>query len=371
MAAIALNPSACVRSLAKFSECNKCEVICPTNAIVIDGGLPAINFSQCVACGGCAGVCPSEALILDDFSATEFFFEFAGSDESLISCRKNVPCISVFSVEHIIGLATLKGGMTFDMGHCGGCDIAHTCQPQIEANAEEANYILDAMENSASVVLENIAYTPEESIETPEGGRRDFFRALTLKNAATAKHKFDREVEIATDELVEHTITNDKIALLKQKGIPDKRKLLFTALKRAEKPSTFHVVDATELSFTSQKLFDEEKCTACQMCYRVCPTGSLTSNVRNSKIDFDPFLCIKCHICHDVCEPDALTLSDSYNIKEFFEPSVQNLVTFNVKSCDECGRLFTSLQGKKMCYQCECEEEEARELWGITDETYR
>jgi len=208
-------------------------------------------------------------------------------------------------------------------------------------------------------------------IETPEGERRDFFRALTLKNAVHAKQKFDREVETATDELVEHTIANDKIAQLKQKGIPDKRKLLFTALKRAEKPSTYHVVDANELSFTSQKLFDEEKCTACQMCYRVCPTGSLSSNVRNGKIDFDPFLCIKCHICHDVCEPDALTLSDSYNIKEFFEPRVQNLVTFDVKSCDECGRLFTSLQGKKMCYQCECEEEEARELWGITDEMYK
>ncbi len=368
MAAIALNPSACVRSLAKYSECTKCEVICPTDAIVIDGGLPAINFSQCVACGGCAGVCPSEALSLDDFSPTEFFFEFASDEEPLVSCRKNVPCISVLSVEHIIGLASLKGGVTFDMGHCDGCDIAHSCRPQIEANAEEANYVLEAMESSAAVTLENTAYLPQGAAETQDSERRDFFRALTLKNAATAKHKFDREVEIATDELVEHTITNDKIALLKQKGIPDKRKLLFTALKRAEKPSTYHVVDATELSFTSQKLLDEETCTACQMCYRACPTGSLSSNVRNGKIDFDPFLCIKCHICHDVCEPDALTLSNSYNIKEFFEPAVQNLVTFNVRSCNECGRLFASVNGKKMCYQCECEEEEARELWGISDD---
>ena len=371
MAAIALNASSCVRSLAKFSECNKCEVVCPTNAIVIDGALPAINFSLCVACGGCAGVCPSEALTLDDFSATDFFFEFASSEETLISCRKNVPCLSVFSVEHIIGLASLKNGIVFDMGHCEGCDIAHTCQKQIEANAEEANYVLSAMESEAEVSLENICYVEEAIAPAPEGERRDFFRALTLKNAATAKHKFDREVEVATDALVEHTITNDKIALLKQKGIPDKRKLLFTALKRAEKPSTFHVVDAKELSFTSQKLFDEELCTACQMCYRVCPTGSLSSNMRNAKIDFDPFLCIKCHICHDVCEPDALTLSDSYNIKEFFEPRVQNLVKFNVKSCNECGRLFTSIKGKDMCYQCECEEEEARELWGITDDIYR
>ncbi len=368
MAAIALNPSACVRSLAKFSECTQCEAICPTNAIVISGALPAINFSQCVACGACAGVCPSEALKLDDFTPTEFFFDFAASTESLISCRKNVPCIAVLSVEHIIGLASLKGGLTFDMGHCEGCDIAHTCRTQIEANAEEANYVLEAMESEAAVSLENIAYMPDEAIEIPVGERRDFFRAMTLKNAVTAKQKFDREVEIATDELVEHTISTDKIALLKQKGIPDKRKLLFTALKRAPKPSVYHVVDARELSFTSQKLFDEEKCTACQMCYRVCPTGSLSSNVRNGKIDFDPFLCIKCHICHDVCEPDALTLSDTYNIKEFFEPKVQNLVTFNVISCNECGRLFTSLAGAKMCYQCQCEEDEARELWGITDD---
>jgi len=368
MAAIALNTAACVRSLAKFSECSRCEQVCPTSAIVIDGGLPSINFSHCVACGGCAGVCPSEALALDDFSATEFFFEFASSDDTLLSCRKNVPCLSVLNVEHVIGLASLKGGITFDMGHCDGCDIAHTCKAQIEANAEEANYLLEAMESSAAVALEKVAYMPEEKVEAVEGERRDFFRALNLKNAVSAKQKFDREVEIATDALVEHTISTDEIAQLKQKGIPNKRKLLFTALKRAQKPSSYHVIDANEVSFTSQKLFDEEKCTACQMCYRVCPTGSLSSNVRNSKIDFDPFLCIKCHICHDVCEPDALTLSSSYSVKEFFEPRVQNLVTFDVRNCDECGRLFTSLEGQKLCYQCKCEEEEARELWGITDD---
>ena len=368
MAAIALNTAACVRSLAKFSECKRCETICPTDAIVISGSLPSINFSHCVACGGCAGVCPSEALKLDDFSATEFFFEFASSEEKLVSCRKNVPCLSVLNVEHLIGLASLKGGIVFDMGHCETCDIAHTCLPQIEKNAEEANYLLEAMESSAAVSLEKVAYLPEETVAGGEGERRDFFRALTLANAVKTKHKFDREVEIATDALVEHTLATDKIAQLKQKGIPDKRKLLFTALKRAAKPSSYHVIDANEVSFTSQKLFDEEKCTACQMCYRVCPTGSLSSNVRNSKIDFDPFLCIKCHICHDVCEPDALTLSSSYSVKEFFEPQVQNLVTFDVRSCDECGRLFTSLAGEKLCYQCKCEEEEARELWGITDD---
>jgi len=120
------------------------------------------------------------------------------------------------------------------------------------------------------------------------------------------------------------------------------------------------------LTFTSQKLLDEESCTACQMCYRVCPTGALTSDIKNSKIDFDPFLCIKCNICHDVCEPKAITLSSSYNVKEFFEPVVQNLISFKVRRCDECNIIFSTNSNEKMCYRCKAEDEEARELWGIT-----
>ena len=47
---------------------------------------------------------------------------------------------------------------------------------------------------------------------------------------------------------------------------------------------------------------------------------------------------------------------------------MQNLVTFDVKRCDECDCLFVSLKGEKICHRCKIEEEEARELWGIGDE---
>ena len=113
---------------------------------------------------------------------------------------------------------------------------------------------------------------------------------------------------------------------------------------------------------------DKDACTACQMCYRVCPTGALTSDIKNSKIDFDPFMCVKCNICHDVCEPNALTKSASYNIKEFFEPSVQSLIAFNVRRCNECNVVFSTNTKDKLCYRCKCEEEEAHELWGLHDD---
>ncbi|MDA3908377.1 MAG: 4Fe-4S binding protein [Sulfurimonas sp.] len=368
MSLISLNASRCVRSLARESGCNKCEVICPTDAIVVaDNPLPAINFSSCVGCGACDAICPSEALSLDSFKPTEFFFEFIEDKENLISCRKNVPCIAALSVEYIISLAILKKDMVLDMGHCESCSIAHTCKPQILKNYEEATYLLSAMENEAEIRLEDIFFE-DEKIEEKESDRRDFFSSITLGNVAKGKHAFEVEVKKATDELVEHTLEKADIALLKKKRITEKRKLFFTAIKRVAKPSRYHVIDANEVTFTSSKLLDEESCTACQMCYRVCPTGALTSDIKNSKIDFDPFLCIKCSICHDVCEPDAITLSTSYNVKEFFEPTVQNLISFKVRRCDECNVIFSTNTDDKMCYRCKAEDEEARELWGITED---
>ncbi|MBN2816728.1 MAG: 4Fe-4S binding protein [Campylobacterales bacterium] len=360
---LSLVSGACVRSLSVESECNKCELSCPTSAIVVGKPLPSINFSACVTCGACTSVCPSEALKLDEFDATNFFFDFIESEENLLSCKKNVPCIAALSVEHIISMAVLKQELIFDMGHCGSCEIAHKCKEQIISSYEEASYLLEAMENNATIKLENVAYE-----EQREADRREFLNAINLKTVGKVKQNFEEEVQKASDELVEHTLQKEDIALLKRKVIPDRRKIFFTAIKRVEKPSQFHIVDAKEVSFTSQKLMNEEACTACQMCYRVCPTGALSSNVKNSKIDFDPFLCVKCHICHDVCAPDAITLSGSYNVKEFFEPEVQNLVTFSVRRCDECNVLFSTNGSERLCYRCKIEEEEARELWGISDE---
>lgn len=362
---LTLSAGACVRSLSVESECNRCEVVCPTQAIALgENRLPSINFSSCVSCGACVGVCPSEALSLEEFSSTDLFFDFIESQENLLSCQKNLPCIAVLSVEHIISMAILKKEIIFDMGQCDSCDIASTCKPLIEQKEEEASYLLEAMQSDAKIRLESIAYTPE----LEQSDRRSFLNKINLKTAAKVKHSFENEVKKASDELTEHTLEKTDIALLRKKSIPDRRKIFFTAIKRVQKPSEFHIVDATEVTFTSQKLMDEQSCTACQMCYRVCPTGALSSDVKNSKIDFDPFLCIKCNICHDVCEPDAISLASSYNIKEFFAPEVQNLLSFRVRRCDECNAIFSTNGDDKMCYRCKIEDEEARELWGISED---
>lgn len=363
MPGITLNPGRCVRQLSTLSTCDSCVAACPTAALVRTESVPAVNQAACVGCGGCAGACPTEAIRVDDFSATDFFFALAGGADNLVSCRKNVPCIAALSVDHLLSLASLKGGLHLDTGHCDTCEIAPVCRPQFEARAEEASYLLEAMTSPAKIALEPVAYT--DAAAGGEADRRDFLRAINLKTLAEGKAKFEREVETATDELIRHQLDSTAIAQLRTKTLPDKRKLLFTALKRAERPSQYHVVDSGELTLASQKIMDAEQCTACQMCYRICPTGALTSDIKNAKIDFDAMMCVRCHLCHDVCEPDALTLSPSFNMKELFEPTQQRLVTFRVLNCDECGNPFTSLGGERVCHRCRIEEEEARTLWGI------
>ncbi len=364
-----LNAGACVRSLTVESSCNNCETICPTQAIVVEQNpLPAINHALCVSCGACDAVCPSEALSLDEFKPSEFFFDFLEDKENLISCKKNVPCIAALNVEHLISMAVLKKEIVFDMGHCDICVLAYKCRPQIESIYEEASYLLEAMQNSASITLKNVGYEAEIKDDSKQTSRRDFLSSLDVNSVAKAKHTFEKEIQSATDELIEHTLEKTDIALLRRKTIPEKRKLFYTAIKRVEKPSTYHVVDASEVSFTSSKLLDEDLCTACQMCYRICPTGALTSDVKNSKIDFDPFICIKCHSCHDVCESDALIVSPSYNLKEFFEPSVLNLIEFEVKRCNECNVIYSTNDATSvLCYRCQAEDDEARELHGIIE----
>ncbi|MFA7500155.1 MAG: 4Fe-4S binding protein, partial [Sulfurimonas sp.] len=223
---IQLKAARCVRSLSKESECNKCELICPTEAIVVGSNpLPAINFSACVGCGACDAICPNEALFLYDFSSTDFFFSFIEDSDNLISCRKNVPCIAALNIENIISMALLKKEIIFDMGHCDSCAIAHKCRPEIEKNYEEASYILEAMQSSAVIKLEDVKYEKADLTQTETTNRREFFSKVNLAGIVKTKHAFEKEIQKATDELVEHTLQKSDIALLKQKRITDRRKL--------------------------------------------------------------------------------------------------------------------------------------------------
>ena len=349
----------CVRATSKFSACTKC--VEATGGIVqIEEQLPTFAKGTGVEGAACVGACPTEAFSLSGFSVTEFFFTFLESKVRLISRKINVPCLSVLSVEHLIALALASDEpVVLDLNdYEAGSHLYNVIAERIE----EANFVLSAFSDKRLEV--NTDTLPEETNTTTEvteaeavPSRRDFLRKSTsLKEIAKQKKAFDEAVE--AEELHQFEIDPSMTQKIRDKHLPDKRKILFTMLKHTPKPEQYEVIAQEDISFVSQK-FVEASCNNCQICYRICPTGALSSDAKFSLIHFDAMLCVKCHLCHDVCEPNAIQLQPGFEIKEFFESTQRTLATFNVKRCDECGNYFTSFEGETTCPRCAVEEEEA------------
>ena len=352
-----LEIASCVRATSKFSECTKCVDACPESIQIVDN-LPTFANDTGVEAAACVGVCPTEAFSLSDFSTTEFFFTFLESKVRYISPKINVPCLSVLSVEHLIALALAsEEEISLDLS---AYDEESSLFEQIEARIDEANFVLSSFSHKQLstnyIGKEKLEPESQSSNEEAIASRRSFLGNASLKGVVKHKKTFDDAVE--AEELKTFALDAAIIAKIREKILPDKRKILFTALKRAGVPENFEILPEEEVSFTSQKFVDDS-CTNCQICYRICPTGALSSDGKFSLIHFDAMLCVKCRLCHDVCEPDAIQLQSGFEIKEFFEPTQRTLATFNIKRCNECGNNFTYTGGEQTCPRCSIEEEEA------------
>ncbi len=357
-----LDVAACVRSSSKFSTCSRCLDICPVETIEWVDNLPAFTPSACIACGGCVGVCPTEAFSLSNFSTINFFFDFLESQKEDLHCGEGIGCVSTLSVEHLIALA-LESQLPLvahPQGcHCGG--ESTKLKDQIIANLEEANFVLESIADNKQIKIAQAEpiLSNEENRSVEEVSSTDRRSFLSLKTAIQSKQSFDEAVD--ADELKAFSLDKEALSRMKESRIPDKRKLLFSVLKRQEKPSKYEVLATEDISFTSQKYVDEH-CTNCQICYRICPTGALSSDKKFSLINFDAMLCVKCHLCHDACEPDAIHLQAGFETKELFEPTQRTLATFDIKRCHSCGNHFTYTGGEQECFRCKIEEEEAMAL---------
>jgi len=355
-----LEIASCVRATSKFSNCTKCIDACPESIQLVDN-LPSFANNTGVEAASCVGVCPTEAFSLSDFSTTEFFFSFLESKVRLISPKFNVPCLSVLSVEHLISFALAsEEEITLDLSSYDADSILFE---QIEARIEEANFVLSSFSKKtllsnvdAPIIAEEKLTDRKSENEDEVNTRRSFLGNASLKGVVKHKMTFDEAVE--ADELKTFELDAAIISKIRAKNLPDKRKILFSTLKHAGVPDNFEVLAEEDVSFASQKFVDDT-CTNCQICYRICPTGALSSDGKFSLINFDSMLCVKCRLCHDVCEPNAIQLQAGFEIKEFFEPTQRTLATFDIKRCNECGNNFTYTGGEQACPRCMIEEEEA------------
>ena len=327
--------------------------------------MPTFAKTTGIEAAGAVGACPSEALRLEGVDLTAFVFEFLQANTRRLDIGDALPSLALLSVEHLITLALA-------LNDCLEINIASVKENTkllalVRERIDEANFVLEGIgANTITVVDEPIKEESKENANQKEDSatehdRRDFFKkTLTLEGIAKQKRAFDSAVQEQEDGWQRFEIDEAIAQKIKQKHLPEKRKLLLTALKRF-KPDHYEIFAQEDISFISQKYVDES-CNNCQICYRICPTGALNTTPLFNTIYFDAMLCIKCRLCHDVCELDAIKLQPGFESKEFFEPKTRTLAKFSTKRCHECGNIFTYFGGEQICPRCLLEEEEAREL---------
>ncbi len=353
-----LDVAKCVRAKSKSSLCTCCAEASPEHISIVEN-IPTFKNQTGIEAAASVGACPCEALGLSGIVLSRFFFDFLDAKSDTLVPSKELPCLSLLSVEHLLSLAlALEQNLKINIE---SYDRDSFQLQQILKRVDEVNQILSAV---SAKKIEMIQEQPEEKSEPADkdegGSRRDFLTNLSLKGALKQKKRF--EESIREDELSEHQLESDDITKLKEQHIPEKRKILFNVLKYSDLFKKSIAIKSEKISFVSDKVVGES-CTNCQMCYRLCPSGALSSDGRFSLIDFDAMLCLKCRLCHDVCEVDAITMSPYFDLAEFGRHHQKTLIKFDIKRCDECGNSFTYRGGEMLCPRCKVEEEEVVSLY--------
>ncbi|HZY41748.1 MAG TPA: 4Fe-4S binding protein [Anaerolineae bacterium] len=129
------------------------------------------------------------------------------------------------------------------------------------------------------------------------------------------------------------------------------RRRLINALRRL--PATNGSISLNNLPFA--RITANDKCTACGVCARICPTGALNliaGDDSTYQLAFNSAACIACDACVNLCEPEALGRSTT-TLGDVLSSEVVALRSGTLRSCAKCSAKFAAEAGGELCPICE------------------
>lgn len=309
-AGVKLSPksSRCIRLRYYKNTCDKCITACKANAISIDDTV-IINESLCTNCGMCSVVCPSGC-----FDNPEMFYRMFSELRKIASANVNpvlgclvdtnpsihvrVPCLGYLSKEQLIFLyLLLPCNIQLNVSSCASCVNLHASKKIFDYLSE-----LQLLFKNFSTKVKLVDKKDEISYRAVTFDRRGFFK--TLKEMALCK----------TSDFFIKNDNNEQISYT-EKSLPLKQDLLnkIVALHNTE--------DIARGFFYSLKIKD--KCSACQGCAGMCPTGAIKAQSdedNNSYILFYCCNCTGCGLCISFCPDDAIELKLGTNLTNINKP---------------------------------------------------
>jgi Fe-S-cluster-containing hydrogenase component 2 len=273
--------SRCTRVTSPKSTCTICLESCPNKAIIFDKKNIVIDSTKCNGCGQCVLLCPTSAIIGSPPSRN---FE-----KNRLVYDPSHP--SPTEKELLIYVASgLRGVVMYETEMNPGWKMA------IEVTNE---MLKDLDEPQLEVEYQNKL--------TEKLTRRDLFLSVKAKS----RH-FAQDFSPASWRIKE-----------------DGWKLSNYFPK--------HQCYQVELN--------QEKCTLCQACFKLCPEKLFT--ITDTVVNIKNQPCTNCSLCTDICPENAIT------IKQKTTPKTEQSYTVLTKQCPTCQQPYQTFnQTTEKCHTC-------------------
>lgn len=369
-APVRVNAAACLNAKHKARKCREC-LVCPTDAIRLNGAHVAPDAARCVECGLCASVCPTavftvqeSAVALLDAVAPYAHIEFACPHKPDLGTTRaphvegvqSVKCLARLSSELLVALAAEHAHVWLDDSPCAKCPIGARAHPYILAARDAAKRLLAAWHRDDTLRC----YTD------PDAGLSAYARRVPrvrAKNQALSRREFfsffTRNAGYVVSTAVATALGNPPEA--SPSAAESVEHPLARALTKLGTPQTEHI--ASERLATIQVA---ASCTACGVCAKICPTRAMQfrTDARYYVLAVQPHTCLgtACNLCQLICPVDALTLTAGVAASALATREPQTLRSGALTVCSRCYASFAMEPGQVLCPICRASERRQHSL---------
>lgn len=351
----------CTRYRYRYSACRRCLEACPHEAIELHDEGIRLDAARCQNCALCTSVCPTAALEADNLPRLDLLRRAIKTERFGFACAPSglaadavVPCLGALDAAMLAYLAKRRIAVELHGSwHCSQCSHGAKGEARLAANLEAA----DALEQAAAPEDWLAATLTEDSARTEaaadfHAGRRQLFRRLIGRGID----------EVARAAAPPADLPVEKKAIRAGPWfVPEMRELLAIVCKRRD-GEPFRLAPDAALPLADIRL--KRGCTACEACFRVCPTGAMQIREDDASwnLVFAIDRCVGCGACLEICQPRVLYAAETFDATPERGPSL--LRQLAKQRCNRCDRFFVSTEPCETCPVCSDDEEAFTAIFG-------
>ena len=356
-------PARCTRFRYRYSRCTRCADACPHEAIGLSDTGAVLDQSHCRNCALCITACLAGGWSGAAFKPIDLLRLAIKGKTFSVACAPSglaadavVPCLGDLDGAVLAYLARRRIPVTLHgSGHCGECEHGGKGAAQLALNLDARAQLCAGGDDGddkqwADIEVPTAAALPAQRFSPP---RRHLFRRLIGRGVD--------EVARAAEPLVAPPPVPEKAIRAGPYVRSEARELLQIVCERQDgKPFPMRWHEALPL----MQLRLAPGCTACEACFRVCPTGALhiRENPGDWSLVFQADTCVGCQVCLEVCQPGVLDAEAEFDARPGQPERI--LHRLGKQRCGRCDRFFVSAEPAATCAVCSDDEEAFSAIFG-------